>query len=55
MLGMAADDFLRPKKLLAGGKNLLHGGDDNPDGDARGDQGIENRVAGHSDQEAGRT
>ena len=50
---MAADDFLRPKKLLARGEYLLHGRNDNPNGDARGDQGIENRVAGHSDQEAG--
>ena len=54
VVGMAADDFPRPDELLARRKNLAHGGSDDPHGDAGRDEGIENRIAGQADQEAGR-
>src|SRR5260370_16162820 len=53
LVGMAANDFLGPNKLLARRKNLLHGGDDNPNGNACSDKGIENRIPGYAAKETG--
>jgi hypothetical protein len=50
---MAANDFLRPNELLARCKNLPRGGNDNPQCDASGNEGIENRIAGQGDEKAG--
>jgi len=41
VVGVPADDFPRPDELLARRKNLAHGGEDDPPGDASGDEGIE--------------
>jgi hypothetical protein len=53
LVGMAANDFLGPNKLLGRRKNLLRGGDDDPRGDACRDDGIEDRMAGQADEEVG--
>src|SRR5258708_30337212 len=53
VVGMAADDFLGPDELFARCKDLAHGGDDDPRGEACGDEGIGDRITGQADQEAG--
>src|SRR5262245_30092654 len=53
MVGMATEDLLGPDQLLARGKNLSRRGNDDPRGDACGDQRVENRIAGQADEETG--